>query len=48
MRTVQAHLRNVFNKLNVGSRTEAVISALKNGLLTFEDIADSEDELEAL
>jgi DNA-binding NarL/FixJ family response regulator len=47
MRTVQAHLRNVFNKLNVGSRTEAVISALKNGLLTFEDIADSEDELEA-
>jgi DNA-binding NarL/FixJ family response regulator len=47
MRTVQAHLRNVFNKLNVGSRTEAVISALKNGLLTFEDITDSEDELEA-
>jgi NarL family two-component system response regulator LiaR len=41
MRTVQAHLRNVFNKLNVGSRTEAVISALKNGLLTFEDITDS-------
>jgi DNA-binding NarL/FixJ family response regulator len=47
MRTVQAHLRNVFNKLNVGSRTEAVISALKNGLLTFEDITDSQDELEA-
>ena len=41
MRTVQAHLRNVFNKLNVGSRTEAVISALKIGLLTFEDITDS-------
>jgi len=47
MRTVQAHLRNVFNKLNVGSRTEAVISALKIGLLTFEDITDSQDELEA-
>ena len=41
MRTVQAHLRNIFNKLKVGSRTEAVIAALKNGLLTFEDITDS-------
>jgi DNA-binding NarL/FixJ family response regulator len=48
MRTVQAHLRNVFNKLNVGSRTEAVISALKNGLLTFEDLTDSQDELKAV
>jgi DNA-binding NarL/FixJ family response regulator len=41
VRTVQAHLRNLFNKLNVGSRTEAVIVGLKNGLLTLEDIADS-------
>ena len=41
MRTVQSHLRNVFNKLNVGSRTEAVIAGLKNGLLTLEDIGDS-------
>jgi DNA-binding NarL/FixJ family response regulator len=41
MRTVQSHLRNVFNKLNVGSRTEAVIAGLKTGLLTLEDIVDS-------
>ena len=41
VRTVQAHLRNVFYKLNVGSRTEAVIVGLRNGLLTLEDIADS-------
>ncbi len=37
----QAHLRNVFYKLNVGSRTEAVIVGLRNGLLAIEDIAGS-------
>jgi NarL family two-component system response regulator LiaR len=47
VRTVQAHLSNVFNKLKVGSRTEAVISALKTGLLTLQDITDSLDEQEA-
>ncbi|MDY6911470.1 MAG: response regulator transcription factor [Chloroflexota bacterium] len=41
VRTVQAHLGNIFNKLKVGSRTEAVIAGLKNGLLTLEDIAES-------
>jgi DNA-binding NarL/FixJ family response regulator len=41
VRTVQAHLGNIFNKLKVGSRTEAVISGLKKGLLTLEDIIES-------
>jgi len=41
VRTVQAHLGNVFNKLKVGSRIEAVISGLKQGLLTLEDIIES-------
>lgn len=40
-RTVQAHLVNTFNKLKVGSRTEAVIAGLKNGFLILEDIVDS-------
>ncbi|MFA4835746.1 MAG: response regulator transcription factor [Dehalococcoidia bacterium] len=40
VRTVQAHLGNIFNKLKVGSRTEAVISGLRNGLLTLEDISE--------
>jgi len=37
MRTVQVHLSHIFNKLEVGSRTEAVICALRTGWLTLED-----------
>lgn len=37
-RTVQAHLTNIFNKLGVGSRTEAVIAGLRRGILTLEDL----------
>jgi len=33
-RTVQAHLGRIFNKLNVGSRTEAMVCALKEGWVT--------------
>jgi NarL family two-component system response regulator LiaR len=36
IRTVQAHLGNIFNKLGVGSRTEAVLLALKKGWLTLD------------
>jgi DNA-binding NarL/FixJ family response regulator len=38
-RTVQAHLSHIFNKLGVGSRTEAVVYALRKGLLTFDDVS---------
>jgi DNA-binding NarL/FixJ family response regulator len=37
-RTVQTHFINIFRKLNVGSRTEAVLRALKEGWLPFEDL----------
>jgi DNA-binding NarL/FixJ family response regulator len=37
-RTVQAHLTQIFNKLGVGSRTEAVIAGLKRGMLRLEDL----------
>lgn len=37
IRTVQAHLGNIFNKLGVGSRTEAVLLALKKGWLTLDE-----------
>jgi DNA-binding NarL/FixJ family response regulator len=39
LRTVQAHLGHIFNKLQVGSRTEAVVRALKEGWVTLDDIA---------
>ena len=37
VRTVQAHLSAVFGKMQVGSRTEAVVQALQQGWFTLED-----------
>lgn len=37
VRTVQTHLSNVFNKLGVGSRTEAVVLGLRKGLFSLEE-----------
>ena len=37
VRTVQTHLSNIFSKMQVGSRTEAILRALKKGWLTLED-----------
>jgi len=39
VRTVQAHLGNIFGKLMVGSRTEAVVYGLKKGLLSIQDLS---------
>lgn len=41
-RTVQAHLTQIFNKLGVGSRTEAVIVGLRRGLLRLEDLDEDQ------
>ena len=38
LRTVQVHLTHIFNKLGVGSRTEAVIVGLRRGVLQLEDL----------
>ena len=38
LRTVQAHLGHIFNKLQVSSRTEAVVHALKEGWITLKDV----------
>lgn len=37
-RTVQGHLGNIFNKLQVSSRTEALVRALKEGWVTLDDM----------
>jgi len=37
-RTIQGHLARLFQKLGVGSRTEAVIRALKEGWVTLDDV----------
>jgi len=37
-RTVQAHMRSIFNKLGVGSRSEAMLYGLKRGWFTLEDL----------
>ena len=37
-RTVEGHLRDTFNKLGVGSRTEAVLHGLKMGWFTLEEL----------
>ena len=39
LRTVQAHMRSIFNKLGVGSRSEAIVSGLKKGWFSLEDIS---------
>jgi NarL family two-component system response regulator LiaR len=38
LRTVQAHLGHIFNKLQVSSRTEAVVRAIKEGWVTLDDV----------
>ena len=39
LRTVQAHMRSIFNKLGVGSRSEAIVSGLKKGWFNLDDIS---------
>ena len=39
LRTVQAHMRSIFNKIGVGSRSEAIVCGLKKGWFSLEDIS---------
>jgi NarL family two-component system response regulator LiaR len=38
VRTVKAHLANIFNKMGCGCRTDAIIKGLKEGYITLDDI----------
>ena len=37
--TVESHLQSIFNKFGVGSRTEAIVQALKKGWVTLDDLS---------
>jgi DNA-binding NarL/FixJ family response regulator len=39
LRTIQAHLRHLFNKVGASSRTEAVVLSMKKGWLSLQDIS---------
>ncbi len=41
IRTVHSHLANIFQKMQVGSRTEAVLQALRQGMISLQDTYDS-------
>ena len=38
IRTVQGHVAQIFNKIGVSSRTEAVVRGLQKGYITLEDV----------
>ncbi len=38
VRTVKAHLTNIFNKMGVGCRTDAIIKGLREGYVTLDDV----------
>jgi NarL family two-component system response regulator LiaR len=39
VRTIESHLGSIFNKMGVGSRIEAVITAMKKGWFTLEELS---------
>jgi DNA-binding NarL/FixJ family response regulator len=42
VRTVHSHLANIFLKMQVGSRTEAVLLALRQGLISLQETYDTQ------
>jgi NarL family two-component system response regulator LiaR len=41
LRTVKAHMSNIFTKMSVASRSEALVEAFRKGLITLDDIKQS-------
>jgi len=42
VRTIKAHLGSIFNKLNVASRTEAIVKGVREGWITIENLGGDE------
>ena len=38
LRTVKAHLTNIFNKMGCGCRTDAIVKGLREGYITLDDV----------
>lgn len=45
VRTVKSYLADIFSKLGVGSRTEAVMAGLRSGLLNMDDVERDDQNL---
>ena len=43
VRTVKAHLTNIFNKMGVGCRTDAIVKGLREGYINLHDIPQEEE-----
>ncbi len=43
LRTVKAHLTNIFNKMGVGCRTDAILKGLREGYINLHDIPQDEE-----
>ena len=41
LRTVKAHLTNIFNKMGCGSRTDAIIKGLREGYINLDDVTQN-------
>lgn len=44
VRTIKAHMGSIFNKMEVSSRTEAIVKGIREGLITLEKQQDSRSE----
>jgi DNA-binding NarL/FixJ family response regulator len=44
LRTVKAHLTNIFNKMGCGCRTDAIIKALTEGYITLDDVSQVRED----
>ena len=40
VRTVKAHLTNIFNKMGCGCRTDAIVKGLREGYIALDDISE--------
>ena len=46
MRTVKAHLSNIFNKMRCSCRTEAIVKGFKEGYVSLDDIPSGVESYE--